>query len=90
MATKSPLRELSRKEKALRKEHVKDRLRHARKAADLTQQQLADLIGADRLQVVHWEGGANRPSAYYRELIAEATGFPVSFFNHDGRGGISE
>jgi DNA-binding XRE family transcriptional regulator len=84
VAAKTAEKRLSRKEKELLNEHVKVRLRYARNHADLTQQQLADMIGADRIQVVHWEAGTNRPSERYRERWADVTGFPVSFFDHDG------
>jgi DNA-binding XRE family transcriptional regulator len=67
--------------------HVCVRIRHARTSANLTQQALADLIGVDRIQMVHWEAGRNRPSVRYRMLIAEKTGFPPPFFNHDAAHG---
>jgi len=67
----------------LREQPYNARLRHARLTSSLTQQRLADLIGADRGQVVHWETGRHRPIVAYRERIARATGFPVAFFDHD-------
>lgn len=36
-------------------------LRAARRNADLTQRQLADLLGVDPIQVSRWERGASRP-----------------------------
>lgn len=66
---------------------VRDRIKHARSAARLTQQKLADLVGCDRVHVVHWEAGTYRPSLRYRRGLAKATGYPVSFFAHDGPNG---
>ena len=63
------------------------RLRHARTQANLTQQALANTIGVDRIQIVHWENGRNRPTLRYRQQIAKATGFPLHFLHHDGPGG---
>lgn len=68
-------------------EPVNDRIRFARLAAGMTQQQLGDTIGADRIQIVHWEGRRSRPILRIREALAAATGFPVKFFDHDGRDG---
>ncbi len=65
------------------------RLRHARTQANLTQQQLANTIGVDRIQIVHWENGRNRPTLRYRQKIAQATGVPRDFLHHDGPGGTA-
>lgn len=57
------------------------RIREARMAAGLTQDELADLIGVGMRQVQYYESGTSNP---YRTLrrIAEATGRSVGWFLH--------
>ena len=42
-----------------------------RKALNLTQQQLADLIAAQRVSVARWETGASRPTGAYLKALQE-------------------
>jgi len=58
---------------------VGGRIREARMAMGLTQDQLADLVGVGMRQIQYYESGESNP---YRTLrrIAEATGRPLSFF----------
>lgn len=46
-----------------------ERLREARKAKDLTQRQLADLIGAKHNSVSNWENNQNKPDPDTIEII---------------------
>lgn len=41
---------------------LSDRIKAARTAADLTQQQVADHFGIARVSVTQWENGTSRPS----------------------------
>ena len=45
------------------------RIKSMRKEANLTQQGLADVLGADRTTVARWELGRNEPAAYVIDLI---------------------
>jgi ribosome-binding protein aMBF1 (putative translation factor) len=83
-------RTLTRKEKQLLSQDVRERIRYARNKNGLSQQQLADLIGGDRIQVNKWEAGTYKPGLDYRRKLAEATGYPIGFFGHDGPGGQDE
>lgn len=40
---------------------MKDRIRSARKAAKLTQREVAKALGIDRVSVTQWEGGTTKP-----------------------------
>jgi transcriptional regulator with XRE-family HTH domain len=55
------------------------RIREARMAMGLTQDELADLVGIGMRQIQYYEAGDSNP---YRTLrrIAEVTGKPLSFF----------
>jgi DNA-binding transcriptional regulator YiaG len=48
-----------------------DQIRALRKILKLTQQQLADLIGAQRVSVSRWEIGASRPTGAYLKLLMD-------------------
>lgn len=56
-------------------------IRKARKAAGLTQRQLAERIGTDSFQVSRWERGANRPQYETLAALAAALGLtPTAFY----------
>jgi transcriptional regulator with XRE-family HTH domain len=46
-------------------------IRAARDAADLTQRQLAERIGAEGVYISRWERGENSPSPKYLPLLAD-------------------
>ena len=48
-----------------------------RKAAGLTQQQLADLLGVKRSALSMWESSRNNPPAKYLLALADALGCTV-------------
>jgi transcriptional regulator with XRE-family HTH domain len=57
------------------------RIRRARKAADLTQHQLAVLVGTgDAMKVSRWERGENLPSAAALFSLAEIFDVDVAWF----------
>ena len=51
---------------------IKDNIRAARAAANLTQTALADKIGVKQKDVSRWENGAREPSATWIKKLAEA------------------
>jgi transcriptional regulator with XRE-family HTH domain len=55
-------------------------LKAARKAAGLTQRQLAERIGTDSFQVSRWERGANRPQDDTLQALAFALGMDATAF----------
>jgi transcriptional regulator with XRE-family HTH domain len=59
------------------------RIRQARKAANLSQTQLARKIGAHVTSVSDWERGKNAPSARHLLGIAKATGTNIADFGVD-------
>lgn len=57
------------------------KIREARREANLTQHQLGVLIGAREHDVNRWENGHHGPRGRDRlEKIARATGKPLSYF----------
>ena len=48
------------------------KLGYLRRAAGLTQQQLADLIGVKRTALTNWEIGTNAPPSKYLLALADA------------------
>jgi DNA-binding transcriptional regulator YiaG len=46
-----------------------NQIRALRKILKLTQKQLADLIGAQRVSVSRWEIGTSRPTGAYLKLL---------------------
>jgi DNA-binding transcriptional regulator YiaG len=46
-------------------------IRLLRKQLKLTQQELADLVGAQRVSVARWEIGTSRPTGAYLKLLVE-------------------
>ena len=54
------------------------RLREYRQAAQLTQVELANLIGTNRHAVIgHWENNRNLPSNVYRLALARVLGIDI-------------
>lgn len=62
------------------------RIRQARRAANLSQSQLAGKIGAHPTSVSDWERGRNAPSARHLLSIAQVTSTSVEHFTKDGDG----
>ncbi len=60
--------------------HVGGRLRHCRRLAGMTQQQLGNKLGIKAQQIRNHETGANRISAGLMRNIVAATEMPASFF----------
>ena len=50
---------------------MKDRIRRARKAAGLTQMQVAKALGIDRVSVTQWEGGQTKPDIDRLPAVAD-------------------
>jgi transcriptional regulator with XRE-family HTH domain len=65
---------------------VKDKIREAREASGMTQQDLARAVGVTVRAVQNWEAGTRGPWRYLAE-IAEATEKPLTFFFENGNGG---
>lgn len=55
-------------------------IRAARRAADLTQNELAALVGVDLMMVSRWERGVHRPNDENLCALATALGRDVSWF----------
>lgn len=56
------------------------RIRQARRAAGLSQSQLAEKIGAHVTSISDWERGANAPTMRHLTSVAEATGQSLDWF----------
>ena len=52
-------------------------IRHLRKAAGLTQRQLAEVMGVNHMSIYHWEAGRNEPSARQLKTLADVFGVPM-------------
>jgi transcriptional regulator with XRE-family HTH domain len=59
-------------------EGVGDRIRNARRTAELTQSQLAEALAVEAITVSRWERGVTTPSLARLARIAQATGTAVS------------
>ncbi len=55
-----------------------ERLRTARRSAELTQQELAEALGVESITVSRWERGVTTPSLWRLQRVAELTGTRVS------------
>src|SRR5262249_37361595 len=74
-ASPSPLQmQRSHTDEQLIRELIGRNIVRARADAGLTQEQLADQLGADRTQVSQWERGRRQPSWSYLIAIADALG----------------
>ena len=61
-----------------------DRIRNARKAAGLTQRQLADSLGVSNTSISNWEKGLSRPGAdMIQKLCAYLSLQPNYFYGTD-------
>lgn len=56
------------------------RIRQARRAVELSQSQLAEIVGAHVTSVSDWERGVNRPRIETLAAIAEATDKTLDWF----------
>lgn len=56
---------------------IGDDIRHARKAANMTQQQLAEKMGTTPQMISAWENGARNPKYSTQKQIEEALGQPL-------------
>jgi transcriptional regulator with XRE-family HTH domain len=56
-----------------------DRIKEARKAKNLTQKQLADIIGAKHSSISDWENNLHRPDINLIPLLSEALSVPGSW-----------
>ena len=76
----------SRQKRQLRKKEripgLADRMRRARIAASLTQEQLADALTVNRRTVYTWESGRSEPTVARLEEIANILGESFSWFMH--------
>ncbi len=60
-----------------------DRIRQAREIVGMTQEQLADAIGASQTHIALFEQNLRQPQDETITFIAIATGFPVGFFRRE-------
>lgn len=58
-----------------------ERIRQAREIRGLTQEELADKLGCSQALVAQIEAGFKLPSDDFVESVADATEFPLTFFN---------
>lgn len=69
------------------KSELWQRLRQARKVADLTQQQLADACGVTRGAIALWEAAEpehrTKPTTDHLLVLAKATGVPIEWLLND-------
>ncbi len=56
------------------------RIRFRRRLIDMTQEQLAALLGTRQVHVADWERGAYRPRPARLEAIAKALETPLEYF----------
>lgn len=63
--------------------NLNEKIRTARKAAELTHQQVADTLGIDRTAVVKWESGVSRPSLDRLQSYADLVRIPIDWFMHE-------
>lgn len=61
-------------------ETVGQRIKTARLAVDLSQEELAGRLGTSRYVVHRWERGHNQPNRKYRRRLAEEFGQPSNYF----------
>lgn len=59
---------------------VSGRIREAREAAGMTQEDLAREVGATLRSIQWWESGKRPPKLAYVPKLARATGKPVDYF----------
>ena len=57
---------------------LQQRLREKRKGAGLTQQNVADALGKNVMQITRWETGTRTPSVRSRVALAEVLGCSVT------------
>ncbi|MBQ6719766.1 MAG: helix-turn-helix transcriptional regulator [Oscillospiraceae bacterium] len=57
-----------------------DRIRNARKAAGLTQRQLADSLGVSNTSISNWEKGLSRPDADMIQKLCHLLGQEPNYF----------
>lgn len=62
--------------------NINEKIKVARKAAGLTQQQVADATGIDRQVYSMYERGARNPRLEKLEKIAEACGVTLDYFGN--------
>lgn len=62
---------------------IGEKIRSARAAADLTQQQLADAVGVSRRAVVAYETSGAAPRMGCRQRIANVLHVSLEYLNHD-------
>src|SRR4051794_768151 len=58
-----------------------ERIRQAREIRGQTQEDLADKIKRSKALVAQVEAGFKMPTNEFIELVADATDFPITFFN---------
>lgn len=68
---------------------IGDLIRHARKAAGLSQRQLAQALGVSYQQIARWEGGQARLHAATLVAIAAAADTNPCFLLPSGRAGLA-
>jgi transcriptional regulator with XRE-family HTH domain len=66
------------------REQLGDRIRAARAAKGWKQKHLAAEVDVEPITVSRWERGATKPDLEVINLVAEATGKPVSYFISGG------
>lgn len=64
---------------------VAERIKQARLERDLSQGELARLLGTSNREIVRWEGGHTLPGYKYRRLLATTFNRHPSYFNGSAR-----
>jgi transcriptional regulator with XRE-family HTH domain len=64
----------------MQREPVGDRIREARASKGWLQKHLAAEVDVEPITVSRWERGATTPDLDVLQLVAEATGKPLSYF----------
>lgn len=64
--------------------HLKDQIGAARRAASLTQRELAEQLKVSARAVQAWEGGTRSPRPAVMRRLAEVTGKPLAWFYGEG------
>lgn len=58
-------------------------LRKLREAKDMSQAEVAELVGVSRVSILHWEKGFNSPSLEKISILGGVLGVPAKYFLED-------
>lgn len=54
-------------------------IKAARVNADMTQEEMANVLGVNKTTIVNWESGASEPKISQLHRISELSGIPIDF-----------